>query len=121
MASRSEPHPSTLQVAHAALFSLGLVALLVGTFTRDPHWLLFAGPCLTGSGALILIGSRITFRGPVGDVLRAALGASRVRKMHVRAVVWVVAGILISLYGVQCVRTTRDADSVQDPLVTKAE
>lgn len=119
MASRIEPHPSALQVAHAALFSLGLVALLVSTFTRDAHWLLLAGPCLTTSGALILIGSRITFSGPVGDVLRAALGSSRVRKMRMRAVIWVVAGILISVSGVQCVRAKQEADSVQDPLFTQ--
>lgn len=119
MATRTEPHPSPLQVAHAALFSVGLVALLVSTFTRDPHWLLVAGPCVTASGALIFIGSRITFRGPVGDVLRAVLGQSRVRQIRVRAVVWVVAGILISMSGVQCVRAARDSDSVQDPSVTR--
>jgi len=120
MATRTEPHASPLQVAHAALFSVGLVALLVSTFTRDPLWLLVAGPCLTASGSLILIGSRITFRGPVGHMLRAVLGQSRVRQIHLRAVVWVVAGILISLYGMQCVRATRDVDPVQDdPLVKR--
>jgi len=74
---------------------------------------------LTASGTLILIGSRITFSGPVGDMLRAILGQSRVRQIHLRAVVWVVAGILISVYGAQCVRATRDVDSVQDPLLTR--
>ena len=110
--------PSGLQVAHAAAFSLGLLALVVGVFINQPIWYLIAGPCLTLSGGLILVGLRVTFAGPAGEMLRAALGASQVRRISVRAVFWVLAGLLITIWGVERMRAQRNSEPpLQEPLV----
>ncbi|HKU43367.1 MAG TPA: hypothetical protein VJR89_34635 [Polyangiales bacterium] len=110
---RREGSPSRLQLAHALSFACGLFGTLAGAVTHNPYYFLVAGPCLSISGALILLGSRITFRGPVGATLRAVLGASRVRRLNLQAIVWLVAGILVSAWGVDRVRH-RDAQPIID-------
>ena len=101
---RREPSPSRLQVAHALSFACGLFGTLAGVVTRNPDYFLFAGPSLSISGALILLGSRMMFRSPVGDALRAALGASRRRLLHFHGVFWLIAGIAVTAWGVAHVR-----------------
>jgi hypothetical protein len=109
-----------MQIAHALTFSLGLVALIVGTFTTHGIWYVIAGPCLVLSGGLILVGCRLTFRGVVGDVLRAALGASKVRRLNLRAIVWVLAGVWLSIYGVERMRSERNVEhDVTEPVAAR--
>jgi hypothetical protein len=112
--------PSVLQVAHAMLFSAGLVSLLIAIFSAHALWYVIAGPCLAVSGGLILVGSRLTFDGPIGDVLRAALGASTVRRLNVRAVIWVFAGLLISVWGLERMRAERNDRPFKEPLAAHA-
>jgi hypothetical protein len=102
-----------MQIAHAIAFSTGLVTLIIATFSTHALWYVIAGPCLALSGGLILVGCRLTFHGAVGDALRAALGASKVRRLNLRAVVWVLAGIWISVYGVDRMRAERNV--ARDP------
>jgi hypothetical protein len=112
--------PSGMQIAHALAFSAGLVAMIIGTFTNHGVWYVIAGPCLVLSGALILVGCRLTFRGPVGDALRAVLGASKVRRLNLRAVVWVIAGLWISVYGVERMRAERNVErDFNDPVAAR--
>jgi hypothetical protein len=113
--------PSNLQIAHATAFSGGLVSLLIGTFTGRSIWFVASGPCLAVSGILILLGCRITFGGPIGTVLRASLGASRVRRLNLRALVWVFAGALISVWGIQRMRAERNSERLlQEPIAAEA-
>ena len=93
-----------LALLHASLFSVGLLSLLVGLAIGVPLLLVVAGPCLALSGLLIWVGSRITLMGPLGDALRMALGRTRVITLHVRAVVWLLIGILVTIWGIRAMR-----------------
>lgn len=119
MISRPDPRLSALPVIHASAFSAGLVAFMAAAMTSNPYWYLVAGPLLALSGALILIGCRITFRGPVGEIMRAALGEGFLRRATARGVIWLVLGILISVWGATSVRRHRDLGELHDPLVTQ--
>lgn len=99
MQERVDPQPSAFQVIHASTFSLGLVALMAAAVTADPRWYLLSGPALIASGVLILLGCRITFRGPIGQMLRTALGPGFVRRATARGWVWLLIGVLISVWG----------------------
>jgi CBS-domain-containing membrane protein len=121
MTERTVSAPSSLQLVHAGAFSCGLVATLAGVTTSNPYWHLVGGPCLALSGALILVGCRITFRGPVGQVMRAALGSARVTRLNLRGIFWLLAGILLSVWGVQGIRSQRENEpQLQAPMVQSA-
>ena len=106
-----------LALLHGSLFSAGLLCLLVGLAVDLPYLLVVAGPCLSASGLLIWVGSRITLMGPVGDALRLALGRTRVVTLHLRAVVWLLVGILITLWGMRAMRDTqREPPLYRQPL-----
>lgn len=105
-----EAPPSGMQIAHAIAFSTGLASLVIGAFSTHAVWYVIAGPCLALSGALILIGCRLTFPGAVGEVLRTVLGASKIRRLNLLAVAWVLAGLWISVYGVERMRAERNVD-----------
>lgn len=112
----------TLALLHASLFSVGLLCLLVGLSIDLPYLLLVSGPCLALSGLLIWVGSRITLMGPLGDALRLALGRTRVFTLHLRAVVWLLVGILITLLGLRGMRDThRDLPLWRQPLAHEAD
>lgn len=114
---RREPSPSRLQLAHALSFACGLFGVLAGAVTRNPHYFLFAGPSLSISGALILLGSRVTFRGPVGNALRAALGATRIRLLYLHGVFWLIAGFAVTGWGVARVRRQTPDRVIEEPAV----
>jgi hypothetical protein len=106
-----------LALLHASLFSAGLLCLLVGLAIDLPYLLVVAGPCLAASGLLIWVGSRITLMGPLGDALRLALGRTRVVTLHVRAVVWLLVGILVTLWGVRAMHDAqREPPLYRQPL-----
>ncbi len=116
----SEPvaRVSPLVLLHAFVFAAGLLGALVGIVTGDAPWFFVAGPCLIVSGALVLLGTRITFTGPTGAVLRAALGPARVRGISLRAVVWILAGLLLCVWALKVARSERDDEQLlQEPLV----
>lgn len=104
MSKPQAPARSGLQIAHAVAFAIGLVALLIGTFNTRGVWYLVAGPCLAVSGGLILLGYQLTFRGPVGRVLRTVLGRPTLARLNLQAWFWVLAGIWIVLLGVDRLR-----------------
>jgi hypothetical protein len=108
MTKQTDPAPSGLQLVHASAFAVGLVAMLAAVTTSNPYLYLVGGPCLALSGVLILVGCRITFQGPVGQVMRAALGSGRVRRVNLRGILWLLAGILAIVWGVERVRTRRE-------------
>ena len=112
---------SRLALVHALAFATGLVATLIGLVTLHASWLFAAGPCLTLSGVLIVVGSRITFAGPAGDLLRAVLGPARVRGINLRAIVWIVAGILVFVSGFEVLRRERELLPFEEPLVNMLE
>lgn len=95
---------SRLTRIHAVLFSTGVLALLTGIVFRMPTMLVVSGPCLSFSGILIWVGSRITFKGPVGDALRLALGRRRVLTLHARAVIWLIVGLVVTGLGIHRLR-----------------
>lgn len=110
---------SRLAVLHASVFCLGIVALLIGVVTDRASLLLLAGPCLIASGALIWTGSRIALAAPFGDLLRLALGRTRLMTLHLRAIVWIAVGLLITAWAVERLRHPRDTRPVwQGPLAT---
>src|SRR5262245_58428848 len=84
--------------AHAVAFSTVAVTLLAGLFTGVPILFLIAGPCFFASGLLIALGSHITFGGPTGRMLRAVLGPARVARVNGRALIWLLAGVLITAW-----------------------
>jgi hypothetical protein len=90
---------STLQILHAVTFVGGLVGLVVAAVTMKPVWYLVSGPLLAASGALILFGCRIAFGGPIGSVLRIALGRGRIWRSTSRGLIWLLLGILVSIWG----------------------
>lgn len=94
---------SRLADVHAIAFASGMTTLLIG-LTGLPSLLLVSGPCLVLSGALIWFGSRISFAGPLGDALRLALGRRRVVTLHLRALLWIVLGVVVTLAGLHGVR-----------------
>lgn len=100
MARAREGREPPLVLLHSSLFSVGVVTLLVGLVIDVPGLLLIAGPCLTASGILIWVGSRINFAGPVGDMLRLALGRTRVITIHLRALLWLVVGLVVTFYAI---------------------
>lgn len=119
MTDQTDPPISALQVIHASTFSAGLVALMAAALTSNPYWYLLSGPLMAVSGALVLLGCQITFRGPAGAIVRAALGESYLRRATVRGVIWLVLGVLISVWGVIGVRTQRDLQPLHDPMMTQ--
>lgn len=82
------------------VYVAGVLLLIAGLFGHVPALLLLSGPCLAVSGALIWVGTHITLTGPVGGMLRKLLGPSRVISMHMRAVFWILAGVLVTAWGV---------------------
>lgn len=117
LAHRAAP-PSRLQLAHALAFACGLFGTLAGTLTANPYFFLIAGPCLSLSGVLILLGSRVAFRGPSGNMLRSLLGTSRILRLNLHAVVWILAGMLVSAWGVEGVRQRTSDRILPDPLIS---
>lgn len=93
-----------LERLHAAIFSAGTIATLVGLIVSSPPLLMTAGACFIVTGLLILVGSRITMRGPLGDTLRVALGRRRVFTMHLRGVLWVMLGLALIVLSIQALR-----------------
>ena len=91
---------SRLADVHAIAFASGITTLLVGLTGGLPSLLLLSGPCLMLSGALIWLGSRISFAGPVGEALRLALGRRRIVTLHARAILWMVLGVVVTIAGV---------------------
>jgi len=113
-----EQSQSRLAVLHASVYALGLLLLVAGVFAHSAYLLVFAGPCLVMSGALIWVGTRIGLGGPVGQILRAILGRSRIATMQLRALFWVLAGILVLLWGIAGLRAARDPRSFpEDPMI----
>lgn len=113
---------SMLSVVHAALFTLGIMTFLAGIALRVPALLTVSGPCLASSGALIWVGSRITLAGPLGDALRLALGRTRLVTIRIRAVLWVVIGVLVTLLGIQGLqRSPEDMPEQGAPLAREDE
>jgi hypothetical protein len=120
MAKRS-PQVSAFELLHGAAFGAGLGALAIGAFSTHALWYLVAAPCLVSSGMLVLFGCRLTLHGPLGDALRAVLGASKLTRVHLRALLWIVAGIWIGVLGVERLRVQRDDERpLQEPLVIRA-
>lgn len=116
-AARRHAPPSRLQLAHAMTFAIGLFGTLAGVLTGDPYFFVVAGPCLSISGALVLFGSRVAFRGQVGNTLRAVLGPARVRRLNMHALIWLLAGMLVSAWGVEGVRQRNVDHFLDDPSV----
>jgi hypothetical protein len=110
---------SRLAVVHAVVYAAGLLLLIAGIFGEAPVLLLLAGPCLAVSGALIWVGTHITLAGPVGGMLRTLLGRSRVVSMHMRAVFWILAGVLVTAWGFVGLRARSHSPELapQDPLI----
>jgi len=122
VARAHEGREPPLVMLHAGLFSLGVVTLLVGLVINLPGLLLLAGPCLSLSGVLIWVGSRITFAGPLGDMLRLALGRTRVITIHLRALIWLLVGIAVTVYAVDRMRASDREPPLRDqPLAPRAE
>lgn len=115
-----ESREARLVATHAVAFGVGTVSALIGAFTSHSQWLLVAGPCLIVSGLLIGVGSRITFAGPAGDLLRTVLGPARVRIINLRAIVWVLAGLLLCLWGFERLHQPEDEQLLQEPLAASA-
>jgi|SRR4051812_29823892 hypothetical protein len=116
MNARSDFSASPLQLAHAAAFATGLVAILAGLLTANPYWFVVGGPCLAVSGMLILVGCRITLGGQVGRALRAVLGPARLTRVSLRGVFWLLAGILVTVWGVHNVRARHEAQPFPERL-----
>ena len=108
---------SRLAVVHAVTYAVGLVLLIAGIFARAPVLLLLAGPCLAVSGALIWVGTHHSLAGPVGGMLRKLLGPSRVVSMHLRAVFWILAGLLVMAWGLAGLRGRGTQVAPQDPVI----
>jgi hypothetical protein len=111
---------SRLAVVHAVVYAAGLILLIAGIFGQAPVLLLLAGPCLAVSGALIWVGTHITLTGPVGAMLRGLLGRSRVASMHLRAVFWMLVGVLVTAWGVVGLRAHDTQLSPQDPVISES-
>lgn len=103
-----QPVASRFALVQGALFSAGVVTLFLSVFASTPTMLLVSGPCLFASGVLIAFGARITLAGPLGAIMRSALGGPRVKLLWLRAVVWTVVGVLVTLYGVERVAEARE-------------
>lgn len=118
--SHLEPSQSRLAVLHACVYAGGVLLLLAGLFAHAAYLLLIAGPCLAISGGLIWVGARITLSGPVGSIMRGLLGRSRVATIHLRAVFWVLFGVLVTLWGVASIRAPRGTPlSPEDPVISE--
>lgn len=117
MTSELAQSQSRLAVVHAVVYAAGLVLLIAGIFGHVPVLLLLAGPCLAVSGALIWVGTHISLTGPVGGMLRKLLGPSRVASMHLRAVFWILAGVLVTAWGFVGLRGQGPQLAPQDPLI----
>jgi hypothetical protein len=114
-----EPSQSRLAVLHAVVYATGMLLLLSGLFARTAYLLLLAGPFLAVSGALIWVGTHITLTGPVGGILRGLLGRPRVATMHLRAVFWMLLGVLVTLWGVASIRSQRGTLLLpEDPVIS---
>lgn len=111
---------SRLAVVHAVVYAAGLLLLVAGFFGRLPLLLIVSGPCLALSGALIWVGTQISLAGPVGAMLRKLLGPSRLASMHMRAAFWVVAGVLVTLWGFsQLGSTSQPLHAPSDPVISQ--
>jgi hypothetical protein len=111
--------PSALVLLQTAIFFAGM-ALLIASTVFHTAWLpLIAGPCIALSGVLLLVGVRITFAGPVGDLLRTVLGSTSVRRAQLRAALWITIGVAVSVWGLQRLRAAHDTDPTlwEGPLV----
>lgn len=114
-----EQSQSRLAMLHAVVYASGMVFLVGGLFARTPYLLLVAGPFLAISGALIWVGTHFTLAGPVGSILRGLLGRPRVATMHLRAVFWVLMGVLVTLWGLASIRAQRGTLLLpQDPVIS---
>lgn len=97
----TDPAPSRLVFAHAAIFTAGVLTFFLSVVGSTPYLLLVSGPCFIVSGILVGLGTRITLAGPLGGLLRAALGGPRVTMLWIRALVWIGAGLLVTFYGIE--------------------
>jgi hypothetical protein len=114
--------PSRLVIAHAFIFASAVVCLTFGAFLEKPELLLVAGPCFLISGLLIWVGNRVTLSGPIGAVLRMALGPSQLLTLRVRALIWILAGVAVTAWGIEEVRQARDREPLllEEPMATLA-
>jgi len=110
-----------LAMVHAVVFSLGVLLAVGGLVGHQPYLLVVAGPCLVFAGFMVALGTHISLTGPVGGMLRAALGHTRVVTRYLRAVVWILAGILVSAWGLERLRAGEQHGPpvLQDPAVSQ--
>lgn len=104
MPTDTEQSQSRLAVLHACVYAAGIVLFVAGLFGKVAYLLVLSGPCLAISGGLIWVGTQIQLGGPVGKILRGLLGRSRVITMQLRAAFWVLAGVLVTLWGIAGMR-----------------
>jgi hypothetical protein len=116
----AEQSQSRLAVLHACIYAAGIVLLVAGLFGQVAYLLVLAGPCLAISGGLIWVGTQISLAGPVGKILRGLLGRSRVATMQLRAAFWVLAGLLVTLWGIAGMRAGDQppAFTPSDPMIS---
>jgi hypothetical protein len=104
MSEQLDQPTARLAIVHAVVFAAGVLLLVVGLLAHVPQLLIVAGPCFVMAGLLVALGTRITFAGPIGSVLRAALGRTRVLTRYLRATLWILAGVLATAWGVERMR-----------------
>jgi hypothetical protein len=115
-----QPMPR-LAIVHALVFTAGVLLAVAGIVAHVPHLLVVAGPCLVFAGCMVALGIRITLQGPLGHVMRAALGRTRVLTRYMRAVGWILAGILVTAWGLERIRAGEQHGPpvLQDPAVSQ--
>jgi hypothetical protein len=59
----------------------------------------------------------MSLTGPVGGMLRKLLGPSRVVSMHLRAVFWILAGVLVTAWGLVGLRGQGPELVPDDPVI----
>ena len=98
---------SPLVWVQALSFVAGLALVVASTVVHEPYLQLTAGILVAISGLLTLVGIRVTFGGPLGGVLRAALGSTPVVRVYLRAAFWILMGLAVAAWGVWELRTAR--------------
>ena len=97
-------------LTHAIAFSAGAMTLVAGLLdAKQPYWFLIAGSCFVASGLLIMLGSHVTFGGAAGRTLRAVLGPARVARVNGRALLFILAGLLATAWGIEVLGARREA------------
>ena len=109
MTTDATGRPSTLVLLQVVMIVAGIALVIAATAIHQPWLPLAAGPCFIVSGLLLALGVRATFAGRVGDVLRMALGPTRVAGVQLRAAIWIVIGVALTAWGVYELRAGMDA------------